>query len=128
MALDNSRLRDRFEVDDFLRVSMPLDTGVQYILHIHSIFPPNPSQPGDEGTLLATRYSYRCETRWFGGDGYPGIVNRNEIILHFKDFTSMGSRHDASLVPIEMISKVWSAELRHTVDVPDGKPQFTRVL
>ena len=40
MALDNGRLRDRFEVDDFLRVSMPLDTGVQYILHIHSIFPP----------------------------------------------------------------------------------------
>ncbi|KAG2412860.1 hypothetical protein HFD88_010417 [Aspergillus terreus] len=119
MALDNSRLRDRFEIDDFLRVSMPLDTGVQYILHIHSIFPPNPSQPGDEGTLLATRYSYRCETPWFGGDGYPGIVNRNEVILHFKDFTSMGSRHDASLVPIEMISKVWSAELRHTVDVPD---------
>lgn len=96
----------------------------EYVLKVHGIYPPIKDEVGDEGALLVTRYSYLHKSFFFSmkdNSSVPLAAEKDEILLHFEDFDSMGLRHDASIIPIHAIVNLKAVCLRHTVGIPERK-------
>ncbi|RJE21447.1 hypothetical protein PHISCL_06228, partial [Aspergillus sclerotialis] len=101
-----------------------------YMLHLHGNFPPVPNIEGDEGSLVATQFSFLHESTIFG---LEHVMENNahiydkEVLLHFHDFRFMGEKNDATIIPIKDIINVKHVEmdllgpserLVYTIDVP----------
>lgn len=130
----SSRLGVRFERHRYLSVMYdeyhhagPMTAS--YILYVYGV------QPGtginDEGSLIATVYSFLKTTELWqchGGLSDEPSVGLSELLLHYWNFESMGTRHDAVVLPISKIitalpvapALLGSFEsIAHTVDLPD---------
>lgn len=111
-----------------------------FILYTHGIQPPMKSDEEDDGILLATLFSFSGRKSVFQpGNGQSLQLDTDqrgwlprlkdcELILHFKEFDSMGSWYDASRIPIQWIDAVHpiSSELFDTLqytttEVSQGK-------
>lgn len=106
---------------------------MRYVLHVRGIFPPASESPEDEGSLLATQYSFLRRTPVFRLEHVMERISNiddKELLLHFQDFDSMGERNDATVIPVKDIIDVNLVEidqlgpferLQYTVDIPDGE-------
>lgn len=103
-----------------------------YLLYLHGNLPPVPNTEGDEGSLVATQFSFLHESPIFG---LEHVMEKNtdiydkEVLLHFHDFRFMGEKNDATIVPIKDIINVKQVEidllgpserLVYTRDIPSG--------
>ncbi|PYH90915.1 hypothetical protein BO71DRAFT_433395 [Aspergillus ellipticus CBS 707.79] len=106
---DSRRLNWTFEKEDYISITMlsPEDEISRNILHIHGIYPADTSEPGDEGQLLATQFSFFHQSSICFLDSVIEMdsqLDGKELLLHFKDVDCMGERNDACLIPIRRIT------------------------
>ncbi|KAF7588863.1 hypothetical protein BBP40_005081 [Aspergillus hancockii] len=131
-TFDCHRLGWRFEKDDYLSVIMdnPSAPGKtsRYIIRIHNIYPASNADAGKEGTLLVTQYSFLRKSPIFHWDKvveHHPEFSEKELLLHFRDFDSMGNRQDAILLPVHKLveAELVELDLQYTVEAPEDVSQ-----
>lgn len=131
----SSRLNFSFERHQYISVQYkeyhPVSPQlVSYVLYVYGVQPCT-GEDEDEGSLIVTMYSnLRTTELWQFQAGLSDEhnVGMRELLLHYWNFESMGTRQDAVVIPINKIAAVYPVlpamlgnfeSIVHTVDMPD---------
>jgi hypothetical protein len=98
------------------------------------------NERGDENTqyqLVVSKYSFLKSSSVFRP--YPGKpeatnpITERELLLHFQDFSTMGLKQDAEIIPISDISRAEDIKrcpngpadaVEHILQLPEGMSSF----
>lgn len=116
---------------EYALVRIGRETELEHVIFIHEISYCAAEHEVSGASLLATKYSKLVSTSpdpQLVGEDEDENENCQELLLHFEEFGSMGTRHDAEFIRLNDIVHATdlTAGVDHVLTPPPGKPTGLR--
>lgn len=139
----DQRLNHLFKIGDYVHVELRSADSVGYsstcVLMIHGIFCSKSDELETDYSLLVSRYSFLSTSPLYqkSSTTLEDKAAENELVLHFRDFETMGQKQDAESISASDFGSAFELDIDpegeadpvvHVVKAPEGQSILIMIL